>query len=139
MPLLLKPFLPQLQRTFVKSLSEAGATVQTRAETVKCLGLLIPLQPRLDPLVAELMSGIKTVDDTEILLAMWNALNSVVSASIQNGKSNLSEQSLQGINNLMLDNLKGGENDGEKRKCAANCFGTLCSILAIDESNKLIR
>ncbi|KAJ2164442.1 translational activator of GCN4, partial [Coemansia sp. RSA 560] len=47
-PALMRPFLPQLQRTFVRGLSEADDTVRRRAAAA--LAALIPLQPRLDPL-----------------------------------------------------------------------------------------
>jgi hypothetical protein len=50
-PLFLKPFLPQLQRTFAKSLADTSSeTLRIRA--AKALGTLITLTPRVDPLIA---------------------------------------------------------------------------------------
>jgi len=50
-PLSLKPFLPQLQRTFAKSLADTSSeTLRIRA--AKALGTLITLTPRVDPLIA---------------------------------------------------------------------------------------
>ncbi|KAH0563456.1 hypothetical protein GP486_001974 [Trichoglossum hirsutum] len=50
-PTFLKPFLPQLQRTFAKSLADTSSeTLRTRA--AKALGTLITLTPRIDPLIA---------------------------------------------------------------------------------------
>ncbi|OUM57069.1 hypothetical protein PIROE2DRAFT_49018, partial [Piromyces sp. E2] len=51
-PMNLKPFLPQLQRTFIKSLTESQAVVRNQA--AKALSVLVPLQPRLDPLITEI-------------------------------------------------------------------------------------
>ncbi|KAI9818321.1 MAG: translational activator of GCN4 [Thelocarpon impressellum] len=60
-PTYLKPFLPQLQRTFAKSLADTSSDV-LRTRAAKALGTLITLTPRIDPLVAELVSGSKTQD-----------------------------------------------------------------------------
>lgn len=50
-PTLLKPFLPQLQRTFAKSLADTSSEV-LRSRAAKALGTLITLTPRIDPLIA---------------------------------------------------------------------------------------
>ena len=76
-PTLLKPFLPQLQRTFAKSLADpASDTLRSRA--AKALGTLITLTPRIDPLIAELVTGSKT-PDPGVQNAMTKALYEVVS------------------------------------------------------------
>lgn len=50
-PLAVKPFLPQLQRTFARGLADTTSeTLRNRA--AKGLGILITLTPRVDPLVA---------------------------------------------------------------------------------------
>lgn len=50
-PLFVKPFLPQLQRTFARGLADTTSELlRTRAATG--LGILIKLTPRVDPLVA---------------------------------------------------------------------------------------
>lgn len=50
-PTFLKPFLPQLQRTFAKSLADTSSEV-LRTRAAKALGTLITLTPRIDPLIA---------------------------------------------------------------------------------------
>lgn len=50
-PMLLKPFLPQLQRTFAKSLADTSSEL-LRSRAAKALGTLITLTPRIDPLIA---------------------------------------------------------------------------------------
>jgi hypothetical protein len=49
--LAVKPFLPQLQRTFARGLADTTSeTLRNRA--AKGLGILITLTPRVDPLIA---------------------------------------------------------------------------------------
>ncbi|KAG9537453.1 ARM repeat-containing protein, partial [Aureobasidium melanogenum] len=60
-PAFLKPFLPQLQRTFAKSLADTSSEI-LRIRAAKALGTLITLTPRIDPLIAELITGSKTAD-----------------------------------------------------------------------------
>ncbi|KAI1005693.1 eIF-2-alpha kinase activator [Podosphaera aphanis] len=75
-PILLKPFLPQLQRTFAKCLADTSSeTMRTRAALA--LGTLITLTPRIDPLVAELCTGART-SDPGVRESMLKALYEVV-------------------------------------------------------------
>lgn len=53
-PTFLKPFLPQLQRTFAKSLADPSSEV-LRSRAAKALGTLITMTPRVDPLIAGLL------------------------------------------------------------------------------------
>jgi hypothetical protein len=94
-PTFLKPFLPQLQRTFAKSLADTSSDV-LRARAAKALGTLIKLTPRVDPLIAELVTGSKTADDA-VRTAMLKALFEVVSKA---GK-NMSEASRNSILSLI--------------------------------------
>lgn len=76
-PAHLKPFLPQLQRTFIKSLTDpTSATVRVRAAAA--LSILISLQSRVDPLVTELVAGIKA-SEPGVKETVMGALESVVS------------------------------------------------------------
>jgi len=81
-PTFLKPFLPQLQRTFAKALADTSSDV-LRARAAKALGTLIKLTPRVDPLIAELVTGSKTSDDA-VKAAMLKALFEVVSKAGKN-------------------------------------------------------
>ncbi|CAG8952268.1 hypothetical protein HYFRA_00001008 [Hymenoscyphus fraxineus] len=76
-PTLLKPFLPQLQRTFAKSLADTSSEV-LRSRAAKALGTLITLTPRIDPLIAELVTGSRT-SDAGVRTAMLKALYEVIS------------------------------------------------------------
>jgi len=81
-PTFLKPFLPQLQRTFAKSLADTSSDL-LRARAAKALGTLIKLTPRVDPLIAELVTGSKTSDQA-VRTAMLKALFEVVSKAGKN-------------------------------------------------------
>lgn len=52
----LKLFLPQLQRTFVKSYSDSTSDV-VRERAASALKVLSTLQPRVDPTVAEILKN----------------------------------------------------------------------------------
>jgi hypothetical protein len=81
-PTFLKPFLPQLQRTFAKSLADTSSDL-LRARAAKALGTLITMTPRVDPLIAELVTGTKTADQA-VKNAMLKALYEVVSKAGKN-------------------------------------------------------
>lgn len=62
--ILLKPFLPQLQTTFIKSLNDTSLGVRQKAAWA--LGLLTVLHTRVDSLFTELKNGIKNNEDNAI-------------------------------------------------------------------------
>jgi hypothetical protein len=77
-PLFAKPFIPQLQRTAVKNLSDpANRDVRNQAAVV--LGALIPMQPRVDPLVTELIGAATAAPDDGVKFATLKALCEVLS------------------------------------------------------------
>lgn len=94
-PLAVKPFLPQLQRTFARGLADPSSeTLRNRA--AKGLGILITLTPRVDPLIAELIAGSK-VPDIGVKNAMMKALQEAVSKA----GANMSEASRNAILGLI--------------------------------------
>jgi hypothetical protein len=75
-PLFVKPFFPQLQRTFVKSISDPSSSA-VRSKAGEALGVLMKNQPRVDPVITELVTGVKGNDDsiaTSFLLALSNVM-----------------------------------------------------------------
>ncbi|KAJ5815237.1 hypothetical protein N7474_007014 [Penicillium riverlandense] len=96
-PLAVKPFLPQLQRTFARGLADSSSeTLRNRA--ANGLGILITLTPRVDPLIAELIAGSKTTD-FGVKNAMMKALQEVVGKA----GANMSEASRNSILALIDD------------------------------------
>jgi len=81
-PVFVKPFFPQLQRTFVKSVSDAtSANVRTKA--AEALGVLMRHQPRVDPVITELITGIRGNEDS-IASSFVVALSRVLHSASQN-------------------------------------------------------
>ncbi|GAA5981477.1 hypothetical protein JCM10908_004121 [Rhodotorula pacifica] len=87
-PQFVKPFFPQLQRTFVKSLVEP-ASLSVRNRAVAALGALMQHQPRVDPLVTELVN-LTASEEGDVRDSVVNGL----AATIASGGKNMSESSM---------------------------------------------
>ncbi|KAG6848260.1 hypothetical protein H0H93_001776 [Arthromyces matolae] len=81
-PAFVKPFFPQLQRTFVKSASDP-ASVAVRNKAAEALGSLMRHQPRVDPVITELIMGVKGADQA-VASSLVRALASVIKSASQN-------------------------------------------------------
>ncbi|KAJ2745430.1 translational activator of GCN4 [Coemansia sp. BCRC 34301] len=135
---LMRPFLPQLQRTFVRGLTEPDDIVRQRAAAA--LAALIPLQPRLDPLVAELTAGLKQASDVGMKTAMMRAVLAVVRAP---NAGSLSPASMQAIELVVVGNVDGVETsacaaDPRWRSLRSSVFGALCGVIPEDAAVKLV-
>ncbi|KAL3564975.1 hypothetical protein D5086_033021 [Populus alba] len=71
----LRPFLPQLQTTFIKCLQDSTRTVRTSAAFA--LGKLSALSTRVDPLVSDLLSSLQA-SDAGVREAILTALKGVL-------------------------------------------------------------
>lgn len=109
-PLFVKPFLPQLQRTFARGLSDTTSDM-LRKRAANGLGILITLTPRVDPLIAELVAGSKTAN-SGVKGAMLQALHEVVNKA----GGSMSEASRQSILNLIEEGTS-GNNGTNTRGC----------------------
>ncbi|KAF2802017.1 translational activator [Mytilinidion resinicola] len=130
-PTYLKPFLPQLQRTFAKSLADTSSEV-LRTRAAKALGTLITLTPRIDPLIAELVTGSKT-SDQGVKNAMLKALFEVVSKA----GANMNEASRNAI--LGLIDQDTGDADDATAITNARLLGALIGNLPSDVAASLIK
>eukprot|EP00850_Spirogloea_muscicola_P013326 SM000090S24288 [mRNA] locus=s90:11304:31514:- [translate_table: standard] len=110
----LKPFLPQLQTTFIKCLQDHARKVRSRA--ARALGRLSKLSTRLDPLIADLLTGIKN-GEAGVKEAMLVALKGVVGNV---GKS-LSAATQSRVIASLMDLLP--SEDDEIRSLAARTLG----------------
>jgi hypothetical protein len=129
-PTFLKPFLPQLQRTFAKALADTTSeTLRVRA--AKALGTLITLTPRVDPLIAELVTGSKT-QDAGVRTAMLKALYEVVSKA----GSNMNEASRAAILGLIDTDTQGNDS---MMITNAKLLGGLIKVLPEDVAAGLIK
>jgi hypothetical protein len=131
MPTALKPFLPQLQRTFAKSLADTSSDL-LRSRAAKALGTLIKFTPRVDPLIAELVTGSKT-NDTGVRTAMLKALYEVVSKA----GANMGESSRSAV--LGLIDAETDDNDEAMTITYAKLFGALVKNVSGDVAATLLR
>ncbi|SCU93510.1 LADA_0G03488g1_1 [Lachancea dasiensis] len=130
-PQFLRPFIPQLQRTFVKSLSDpSNETLRLRA--AKGLGSLIEYQPRVDPLVVELVAGARQATDSGVKTALLKALLEIVSKA---GKQ-LSETSKSTIVNLVEEQIL--TVDDKLATAYAKLIGSLSGIMTREEAEAIL-
>lgn len=131
-PLFLKPFLPQLQRTFAKCLAETSSEI-LRVRAAKALGTLITLTPRIDPLVGELVNGCKT-EDAAVRSAMMKALYEVVSKAGEN----MSEVSRASVLSLVESDPE--ESEGlDALASSAHLLGAVLKTLPSDGQTSILR
>jgi len=129
-PAFLRPFLPQLQRTFTKCIADPTSDV-LRNRAIRALSTLITLTPRIDPLITELTTGAKTTD-TGVRNAMLKALQEVVSKV----GGNMSEASRDAILGLM--DSQNAEAD-EMMIVLAKLLGAMVKVLPAATANQLIK
>ena len=130
-PTFLRPFLPQLQRTFTKSIADPTSDL-LRSRAIKALSTLITLTPRVDPLIAELVTGAKTPDDG-VRNAMLKALQEVVSKV----GANMSDASQESILSLM-DTQADAQDDG-MTITNARLLGAMIKVLPSPKAANLIK
>ncbi|KAK3332721.1 armadillo-type protein [Cercophora scortea] len=131
MPTALKPFLPQLQRTFAKSLADTSSEV-LRSRAAKALGTLIKFTPRVDPLIAELVTGSKTTDPG-VKTAMLKALYEVISKA----GANMGESSRAAV--LGLIDMDTDERDATMTITNAKLFGALLKNISGEVATGLLK
>jgi hypothetical protein len=120
--IMLKQFLPQLQTTFLKALSDQNRTVRMKAGVA--VNELIKIHPRADPLFVEMHNGIKNNDDSAVRETMLQALRNVTT---QNGEK-ISELLKKQIYATLTSMLNYSEDI--TRSCVAGCFGALLRWLS---------
>jgi hypothetical protein len=130
-PTFLKPFLPQLQRTFAKSLADPSSEV-LRSRAARALGTLITMTPRIDPLIAELVTGSKTTD-SGVKNAMLKALYEVVSKA-GSKMNDVSQNSILGL----IDS-DAGDADDTLNITYARLLGALIAVMPAENTLNLIK
>ncbi|GAB6030116.1 hypothetical protein CHUAL_005795 [Chamberlinius hualienensis] len=127
---MLKPFLPQLQTTFLKALSDPSRQVRIKAGAA--LSHLIVIHTRADPLFTELHTNVKNADDAAMRETMLQALRSVITPA--------GDKMSDPIRKAVLGTLQGliGVNEEATRLAAAGCLGALCRTLPENELKTVI-
>ncbi|GIX96451.1 eIF-2-alpha kinase activator GCN1 [Caerostris darwini] len=129
--MMLKPFLPQLQTTFLRSLSDGHRTVRLRSAAA--LSYLILVHNRPDTLYNELHNAVKNAEDNSLKETMLHALRCLVKAS----GDRMTEQVKTSITATMKNML--GHPDDSCRVVAAACLGTLCAFLPQNDFEDIAR
>lgn len=133
MPTALKPFLPQLQRTFARSLADTTSDL-LRSRAAKALGTLIKFTPRVDPLITELVTGSKTTDPG-VKTAMLKALYEVISKA----GSNMGEGSRTAVLGLIDMEHTEASKDDTMMVTNAKLLGALVKNVPAEAAHTLIR
>merc|ERR1712240_357837 len=128
---MLKPFLPQLQTTFLKALNDTNRTVRLKAG--QALSHLIGIHTRPDPLYNELHSGVKNSEDSGVRDTYLQALRGCVCAS--------GDKLAAPIRRAVTATLTGlvSHTDDSSRSAAAGCLGSLLVWLPEEEQAPLIQ
>lgn len=131
-PQFLRPFIPQLQRTFVRSLSDAS-NESLRSGAVTALGILVEFQPRVDSLVTELVSGARGSEDQDIKNSFLMAMLQVV---LKAG-ANMSDASKILIMSLVEEEIS---HVNDKSAVAyARLLGSLSQVLSSEEAANILK
>lgn len=86
----LKPFVPQLQTTFVKALGDSSRTVRNQSRIA--LGQLMGLTTRVDPLISDLASAASSAADVAVKATILEALTEVLETAGTKASSGAIEQ-----------------------------------------------
>ncbi|XP_064653044.1 stalled ribosome sensor GCN1-like [Lineus longissimus] len=122
---MLKPFLPQLQTTFMKALNDPHRQVRLRA--AEALGKLIVIHSKVDPLFGELHTAVKTTDDPSVRETMLQGLRGCLTGC--GGK--MGEAVKKQISATLISLISSGED--ATRTCASGCLGALCAFISSEE------
>ncbi|XP_061366387.1 protein ILITYHIA [Gastrolobium bilobum] len=125
----LKPFLPQLQTTFVKCLQDSTRTV--RSSAALALGKLSGLSTRVDPLVSDLLSSLQG-SDGGVREAILTALKGVLKYAGKNVSSAVRNRVYSVLKDLIHDD------DDKVRIYAASILGILSQYLEDVQLTELI-
>jgi len=127
---MLKPFLPQLQTTFLKALNDTNRTVRLKAGFA--LSHLITIHTRPDPLYNELHGGIKNSEDCGVRDTYLQAMRGCVASS----GDKLSPPIRRTVTTTLLSLIATGEDS--TRSTAAGCLGALLPWLPEEELQPII-
>lgn len=125
--ILLRPFVPQLQQTFLKALGDSHRQVRLRAATA--LSHLIQVHTRCDPVFQEIHNSFKLTnsEDTTVRETALYALR----VAVPPAGDKMSEVMRRSVTITITALL--GATDDNTRVYAAGCLGALCKWYPDDE------
>ncbi|KAG4928965.1 hypothetical protein JHK85_055451 [Glycine max] len=126
----LKPFLPQLQTTFVKCLQDSTRTV--RSSAALALGKLSGLSTRVDPLVSDLLSSLQGSDG-----GVRDAILTALKGVLKHAGKNLSSAVRTRFYSILKDLIH--DDDDRVRTYASSILGILTQYLEDVQLTELIQ
>jgi HEAT repeat protein len=126
----LKPFLPQLQTTFVKCLQDNTRTIRSGAALA--LGMLSGLNPRVDPLVSDLLSSLQGSEG-----GVREAILSALKGVLKHAGKNVGSAVRSRIYSVLKDLIH--HDDDRVRMYSASILGMLTQYLEADQFTELIQ
>merc|ERR1719400_2754779 len=127
---MLKPFLPQLQTTFLKALNDTNRTVRLKAGFA--LSHLINIHTRPDPLYNELHTGMKNSEEASVRETYIQAMRGCVSQA--GGK--VSATIRKTLTSTLLGLITSSED--QSRSCGAGCLASLIPWLPEEELSPVL-
>ena len=121
----LKAFVPQLQTTFLKNISDASKQVRTQA--CECLGTLLPMSTRIDPVLNELSSGVQEAESSAISVSYAEGISVVLRAAGKKASAEVLEKISQSILVTALSE------DEQVRTASSTSLGALAEIYSSEE------
>eukprot|EP01041_Mallomonas_annulata_P003729 gene3729-7411_t len=126
----LKAFVPQLQTTFVKALSDPSK--QVRMKAAAALGQLMSMSTRIDPLLAELSISAAQADSVAVKASIFQAMAQV----LERGGDKATPTGLDRCTDVAL--LALGEEEESARNAAARCIGGIAAYSSDAKVSDLI-
>ncbi|XP_078427732.1 putative protein kinase regulator ILITHYIA [Wolffia australiana] len=127
--ILLKPFLPQLQTTFIKCLQDSARSV--RSSSAVALSKLSALSTRIDPLVTDLLSALQA-SDVGVQGAVLAALKGVITYAGKSITGSVKHRTCTVMKEFIeLD-------DEELRSSAAKALGAISKYLEEHEVTEMV-
>ena len=129
---ILKPFLPQLQPTFMKNLNDINRVV--RIKSGYALSKLIFMNPKMDQVIVELNNMIKNTDDHEIKETLLNTLRLCLNSA---GTKCSDETKKQIVLTLKSEQYIYSDDDAV-RSVSSGALGSVACFLSDDELGLLL-
>ena len=126
----LKPFLPQLQQTFLKGLEDPQK--QVRLKSAHALSHLVRVHSKCDSLVQKILSLVKG-DDIPVRETALFALRLTLLPAGDKISDDLSKTIISTVTSLL------SSTDDATRVHAAACLGTLCKWVPSDDFNNIVK
>ena len=128
----LKPFLPQLQPTFIKNLSDVNRTV--RLKSGYALARLLVMNPKMDLIVIDILNLTKNASDLQIKETLVNTLRLCINSI----GAKLSDDTKQQLFNLLKTQDYFYSSEQSIRSVSAGAMGSLANYLQDKDFEALI-